>query len=482
MESQDFSKWLNSTKEHFKKALTEAEKTQTLDELLQLCGPEQLLFLTQTFLPLNCKIDFLTCLPNEISDQILCYLDATSVYSCCLVSKSWNMCVSQCKKVWTELVWHIGGVRQRVLNKPAHVYRNQFIRRRMFLTTSQRGLYVSGVYSQENTDSFCVWACRQGRFSVSGKGSRKVYLGMIDSPADGVSIRLDCAVRAMAMDTEYLYIASDSIACAYDLQKFELHQTFQGHLRCLLSIDGDCRSGLVVTGSADCTVKLWNLHTAEILFSSQLHHVGWVCHVQILMDLNSSTKAFMAYDSNAYLSVWTVHKSEDSEVWTVRHVDDLLTDMKRIPLPSYDKCGFFVFQKPVDVYQTNFCIVTYYNLVLQNLENHKYKLKFIKNIDINHRFQDMLAIGDRFTIYTQVIHEKISVCVYDLHGQWLLMRIPLPEPLPVGSWTVYLEKHDWLGGFTSTNLPQSLFYVMDPENIHKQETKLRHQINRQVNV
>ncbi|OWF54087.1 F-box/WD repeat-containing protein 2-like [Mizuhopecten yessoensis] len=477
MESHDFSKWLNSTKEHFK-TLNEAEKTQTLAELLQLCGPEQLLFLTQTYLPLNCRIDFLTCLPNEISERILCYLDVNSVHSCCLVSKSWNTCVSLCKKLWTDLVWHIGGARQVVLNKPARVYRNQFIRRRAFLATSQQGLYESKEYCQENFDGFCVWSYRQDRFAVSGKGSQRVFLGTIDSPDDGVSVRLECAVRAMAMDQQYLYIASDTIACAYDLQKFHLYQRFQGHVRCLLSIDGDSVSGLVVTGSADCTVKLWNLHTADIIFSSQLHHVGWVCHVKILMDLNSSTQAFMAYDSNAYLSVWTVNKLEHSEVWTVQHVDDLLTDMKRIPLPAIDKCGFFVFQKPIDVYQTNFCIVAYYNLVLKHLENHKYKLKFIKHIDINHRFQDMLAIGDRFTMYTQVTLEKLSVCVYDLHGQRPLLKVPLPEPLPVGSWAVYLEKHDWLSGFTSTNLPNSLFCVLEPQNIHRHQTKSLHQVKR----
>ncbi|XP_069137999.1 F-box/WD repeat-containing protein 2-like [Argopecten irradians] len=481
MDSQEFRKWLNSTKEKFQ-VLTEAEKTETLDELLQLCGPEQLLFLTQTYLPLNCKVDFLTRLPTEVSDQILYYLDVKSVHSCCLVSKSWNLCVNSCKKVWTELVWHIGGVRQRILNKPAHVYKNQFIRRQAFLITSQQGLYVSKTISQEDVqiDSFNVWACGEGHFAVAGKGGREVFLGEVASPEHSVStVPLDFAVRALAVDKEYLYIASDSIACAYDLEKFDLYKTFQGHVRCLLSIDGDCGRGLVVTGSADCTVKLWNLHTAEILFSSQIHHVGWVCYVKILMNLNLSTEAFIAYDSNAYLSVWTVHKSEDpTTVWIVRHVDDILTDMKRIPLPSFDKCGFFMFQKPTDVYQTNYCILSYYNLVLQNIENCKYKLKLIKNIDINHRFQDMLAIGNRFMVYTQVVFEKISVCVFDICRQQLLMRIPLPEPLGFGSWTVYLDRRDWLDGFTSTNLPHSLFYVLDPLNIHKHETKVLQQINK----
>ncbi|XP_060083112.1 F-box/WD repeat-containing protein 2-like [Ylistrum balloti] len=477
MESQDFTKWLDSTKEYFK-TLKEGEKTQTMEVLLQLCGPEQLLFLTQTYLPLNCKIDFLTCLPNEISDQILCYLDATSVHSCCLVSKSWNLCVSHCKKVWTELVWQIGGVRQIVLNKPAHVYRNQFIRRQTFLTTSQRGSYVSREYSQQNIDNFCVWSYRQGRFAVTGKGAAEVFVGEIDSPEDGVSVPIDCAVRAMAMDKEYLYIASDSIALVYDLQKFDLYQMFQGHVRCLLSIDGDSYRGLVLTGSADCTIKLWNLYTAEIIFSSHFHHVGWVCHVQFLKNLTPSIKSFMSYDSNAHLSVWTVHKSERSEVWTVQHVDDVLTDMKRIPLPSDDKCGFFVFQKPTDVYQTKFCIIAYFNIVLQHSENHKYKLKLVKHIDINHRFQDMLAIGDRFVVFTQVTLEKHSVCVYDLHRQRLLMRVPLPDALPVGKWAVTLENQEWLSGFTSANLPQSLFFVLVPQFIHKHEIKLLHHTDR----
>lgn len=85
MESGHFSTWLSSTKEQFK-ALTEREKTETLGELLKLCGSEQLLFLMQSYLPSNCRIDFLSRLPSEICDKIVCYLDDRSVYNCCLVS------------------------------------------------------------------------------------------------------------------------------------------------------------------------------------------------------------------------------------------------------------------------------------------------------------------------------------------------------------------------------------------------------------
>lgn len=309
-------------------------------------------------------------------------------------------------------------------------------------------------------------------FIFSVKSSASVFLCTTTSPREGRSVYLQCAIRAVAMDRLYLYIASDTIACTYDLDTLDLYKTYQGHVRCLLSVDGCCDSGLLVTGSADCTVKLWNLHTADILFSSQQHHIGWVFDVKMLFDSRSSCNAFIAYDSNANLSVWVVKDIENSGTWNIQYVDDVHTDMKKTPVLSKDKRGFFVFQKSLhNLYENNFCTMSFYTVLLQRSDT--YRLQLVRNIDICHRFQDILAVGDRFIIFIQYTLENYYMCVYDLLRQRILMTVPLPENLPCShNWTVCLEKRDWLDSFTSTNLPDSLFCVLTPQIIHQHRCRL----------
>jgi len=79
-----FINWLDSVQRRFQD-LAESEKTQTLKGILKLCGPEQLRYLVQTYMPLSCFVDFFTFLPTDISYYILTFLDSESALQCCLV-------------------------------------------------------------------------------------------------------------------------------------------------------------------------------------------------------------------------------------------------------------------------------------------------------------------------------------------------------------------------------------------------------------
>jgi predicted DNA-binding protein (UPF0278 family) len=81
----DFKVWLGETKCRFA-TLQDHEKTEALQNLLDLCGSEQLSYLVQVYLPSSCIVDFFSALPNELSYKIINYLDTPSAFKSRLVS------------------------------------------------------------------------------------------------------------------------------------------------------------------------------------------------------------------------------------------------------------------------------------------------------------------------------------------------------------------------------------------------------------
>lgn len=103
---KDFEKWLQKICENFSE-LTDLEKNATIDQLIKLCGPEQL-HLLSTKLELLVKRDFLRSLPLELCFHILKWLDPKSLSNCCLVSKKWNKVISTCHQIWQKACQRLG--------------------------------------------------------------------------------------------------------------------------------------------------------------------------------------------------------------------------------------------------------------------------------------------------------------------------------------------------------------------------------------
>ena len=104
--SKGFDFWLKKLCISFI-ALTDLQKNTTIEHLLQICGPEQLRYLS-TKLETLVKRDFFQCLPLELSFHVLKWLDSVSLLRCCLVSKSWNKVISSCNDVWERACREIG--------------------------------------------------------------------------------------------------------------------------------------------------------------------------------------------------------------------------------------------------------------------------------------------------------------------------------------------------------------------------------------
>ena len=98
--------WLQNLCNTFN-SLTDIQRNTTVECIINLCGPEQLRFLS-TKLELLVKRDYLKCLPLELSFHVLKWLDPVSLCRCCLVSKIWNKVILSCDGVWQKACKQLG--------------------------------------------------------------------------------------------------------------------------------------------------------------------------------------------------------------------------------------------------------------------------------------------------------------------------------------------------------------------------------------
>ena len=104
--SEEFEMWLQNLCDTFN-SLTDIQRNTTVECIINLCGPEQLRFLS-TKLELLVKRDYLKCLPLELSFHVLKWLDPVSLCRCCLVSKIWNKVILSCDGVWQNACKQLG--------------------------------------------------------------------------------------------------------------------------------------------------------------------------------------------------------------------------------------------------------------------------------------------------------------------------------------------------------------------------------------
>lgn len=106
LEERGFAFWLKTFCDTFR-TLSDVQKNSTIEGIIDICGPEQLRFLS-TKLEILVKRDYLKCLPLELSFHVLKWLDPVSLCKCCLVSKKWNKVILSCDDVWQNACRQLG--------------------------------------------------------------------------------------------------------------------------------------------------------------------------------------------------------------------------------------------------------------------------------------------------------------------------------------------------------------------------------------
>ena len=111
--STNLQVWLDKLGKHFS-LLSNDEKNQTLDFVIENCESSQLFYLSEK-LQVLLKRDFITYLPRELAHTLLEYMDPDTLRNCCLVSKTWNDIINSCTKAWQGACLSVG-VKKSVLS------------------------------------------------------------------------------------------------------------------------------------------------------------------------------------------------------------------------------------------------------------------------------------------------------------------------------------------------------------------------------
>ncbi|KAI4859308.1 WD40 repeat-like protein [Hypoxylon rubiginosum] len=266
------------------------------------------------------KIDFLTALPTELSLKILCYLDCSSLCKAAQVSRRWNtlsgddivwhrMCEQHIGRKCEKCQWGLPKLEKKRL-KEWKIQRQADLNTQRALTLisshspSVGGAAKRGTSSLENeventtkrqcvngfsdasetsstgTQKFRPWKdLYRERYKVGsnwryGRCSIKTFGGQHTN-----------GITALQFDDNMLVTGSyDSKIKLWDIEKGEVIRTLHGHTMGIRALQFDDR--MLVSASLDGTVKIWNWRTGVCI--NTLNHQGGVITVHMDGDLLAS--------------------------------------------------------------------------------------------------------------------------------------------------------------------------------------------------
>lgn len=446
---RQFLLWLHSVSVKFM-GLTETQRIRTLDTFVSLCGSKEMIYLSE-LLPNLLYRDFLRMLPTEISVRILMMLDEKSLLNCCLVSKYWNQLINSFREVWIHMAKRVGA---RVLTEPympIHKYKNMFIQS-TYLVQQMKTRSAFEVMTLEGHRGRVMAITHNKDRVASGSDDHTVRFWDIYS-GDCIKVIHTHSVAALQFDDVYVYTASyDNTAACWDIDTGQLMCRYVGHISAVFSLDARRDLNLLVTGSADKTVKIWQLDSGIMLNSLSDWHNDWITHVKILSCspqederddvLQGQTLQLVSVDRQG-CCFWTVTNNQHVDV-SITHTADWCTNVpcctrqSAISVCTWNKKDR---TQAISTYQTETvdskCVPRH--MTSQNLPR-----------DLPAK-QTVLGIGQKFAIF--VVDEGYSrAVIVDTHASRVMCSIPVPPYRPTQNGaSATLGNFDWLDGFTEGN-------------------------------
>lgn len=430
----DFQEWLQAVSTHFQH-LTDEQRNHTLSYLLNVCSPAQLTYLT-CILPSLLYRDFLRMLPVEISTVILQYLDISSLFNCSLVSKHWHNLVNSLSEVWQLQCLHLGII-------DLHSSRDAAYYKRLFLKVSALQVeplkagqaFVDTLLTGHHSRVMAIHY-HDGKI-VTGSDDHTVKVWDCHTEECGFTLHTQ-TVSDVRLENNFIYTSSfDGSAESWQIPQ-GFHKRYIGHVSAVFSIDICLELSILVSGSADLTMKVWDISSAQLLATLAGHHKGWVVKVKVLSHGPNHPYTLVSADKKI-CCIWEMSFDHQvSQVQLVHHPDHQIvphllfkgTHLMRICFMSDDgKHGF------INTYRLD------HNLTL--IKHHKLPHSVLC-------VQLLLGVGSKFALVLNKMYGEEYLSVFKLHNNKLIMRKPFPAIRPTsGGTSVTVGPTDWLDGFTS---------------------------------
>ncbi|KAH4223382.1 hypothetical protein HBI06_135080 [Parastagonospora nodorum] len=256
--------------------------------LAQCCFP-QLSFISSSVRNLI-KIDFLSALPTELGFKILCYLDTSSLCNAAQVSRRWRqladddvvwhrMCEQHIDRKCTKCGWGLPLLDQRRLRKE---------KRKIELRASGRALNETSTdvpHSVKATEPPSTLADRTSDSSSSTTGTKRPRPE--DADASSEASKRSCTGTDSTRDQLATYFDQPKKRPWKDVYKdrFKVGKNwkdgkfttkiFKGHENGVMCLQFDDQ--VLITGSYDATVKVWDIKTGEEIRTLKGHTQGIRC-------------------------------------------------------------------------------------------------------------------------------------------------------------------------------------------------------------
>ncbi|WAQ97838.1 FBXW2-like protein [Mya arenaria] len=447
--------WLHAVSVNYL-SLTHTQKIRTLDTFIGLLGSRELVYLCDV-LPRLLYRDFLRLLPTEISVRILIMLDEKSLLNCCLVSKYWNQLINSFKEVWVHMARRVGA---RIITEPyipIHQYKSLFIQS----TTLVQHMKDSSAFKVMTLEGHRgrVMAITHNRdMLATGSDDHTVRFWDIHT-GECVKLIHTHSVSFLQFDDMFVYTASyDNTAACWDIETGQLMCRYVGHISAVFCLDTRRSIDLIVTGSADKSVKLWQLSFGTLLHSLSDWHNDWVTHVKILSCSSSQDNGEPNHEDRDILEHSTLQLvSVDRQgccFWTVRNNEQVNV--------SVTHTSEWCMNVQSNTYSDGVCVSTW------NKRDHTQALSAYSTETVDNKCmprhvtsvtlppelparQTVLGLGQKFAIC--VVDEGYSrAVVMDMHSNRVMFSIPVPPYRPTQNGaSAALGPVDWLDGFTDSN-------------------------------
>jgi len=459
--------------------LSSAERKLTLSEILSCCTSDEICYIDQK-LPDFLYRDFISELPLELAERILEYVPVTSLLKATRVSKSWNTIISGMSLVWKEQCWSYG----------CHPEYLDTYNPKLSCIQGMKIRHELNEGSAWDQDSIVNLVKSPGRFSALHHDRDHIAGGTSDSIHTHDTDADECVVIWSVLTSSVVlsFPVSGSVSCiklkypslvvcghfdgtlsshqicgntSTSTNPGQLINKFRLHTAPVLSLDFDEMEDIVVSGSADWSVKVWKLSSGQLL-STLASHSHWVLSVIFTPSRNHSVQSLSGKD------ILLMMTRDDIQMfsWNPVSVDQgaslkglSLSDL-HVPLKSVtDAVQSFFFTPGLHFDGQRISFIrqlpmfdchTIGDADIVTIDAGSAEL--VQTVHVNQKIRKLLAIGKRFAILLlPYVDSKFkNLVVVDVKNESIVGGCTVPHSrasTPDFS-QVCIGKQAWLDGFT----------------------------------
>ncbi|CAO3667240.1 unnamed protein product [Rhizopus stolonifer] len=273
--------------------------------LLSTCCMPQLSFLHNAIKPLV-RIDFMSILPHEITLKIFSYLDAKSLCTAAQVSHTWKeladdeavwhrMCEQHIDKKCTKCGWGLPLLNKKTVPMKRMIEPQPL---RVACGSSQKAIKTSPTVAVPTQPLIPLVPRRRPWKEVYSERLRvelnwrnnRYRSRTLSGHTDGVMCIQFCDGSNVMMTGSY-----DKTICVWNLENGQLLRKLSGHTRCVRALQFD--EAKLVTASMDHTLKIWNWQTGECIRTLEGHTGG-------VLSLHFNSKLLASGSTDHTIRVW----------------------------------------------------------------------------------------------------------------------------------------------------------------------------------